>query len=92
MSEYEVNKYMEYKNDIHNNKGLTENVTETSIKERNEYMLLIMWLIITIFVFTITILTIISESEINPYLMYLVSVIIMILIFYIIMYIYNIIW
>ena len=92
MSEYEVNKYIAYKNDISNNEGLAANVSETSIKERKEYMLLIMWLVITIFVFTITILTIISESEMNPYLLYLVSGIIMILVFYIIMYIYNIIW
>jgi hypothetical protein len=86
----EQQKYIDYKNDIHNSKGIAENVIETTNEERKEYILLIIWLIIAIFVFSITTITIISEKEMNPYLMYIITAIILFLFFYIIKHIYNI--
>jgi len=86
----EQQKYIDYKNDINNIKGLKQRLEETTNEERKEYNLLIIWLIISIFIFSITIITIISEKEMNPYLRYLITGIILLLFFYIIYHIYKI--
>lgn len=86
----EINKYLNYVNDISNNTGIQQHLVESVKEERKEYMLLIIWLIISIFVFSITIITIISEKEMNPYLRYVITAIVLFLFFYLIMHIYNI--
>ena len=86
----EQKRYIKYKNDEYNNQGLTQHVVESTNEERKEYVLLIIWLIIAIFVFSITIITIISEKEMNPYLRYALTAIILCLLFYLIIHIYNI--
>ena len=83
----EPNKYINY---INNNKDLKHNVIESTNEERKEYILLIIWLIITIFIFSVTIITVISENEMNPYLRYLIIAIVLSGFFYLIMHIYNI--
>jgi hypothetical protein len=83
-----------YKNYINNlkptNDSTNENVLETINEERKEYILLIIWLIITIFVFSITVITIISGKEINPYIKYITTGIVLFSFFFIIIHIYNI--
>ena len=87
----EIQTYINYMNDVANNKGIQQNLLDTIKEERKEYMLLIMWLIITIFVFSITIITFISEKELNPILKYIITGMVLLLCFYLIIYIYNII-
>ena len=86
----EPNKYINYVNDIKNNQGIKQHLAETVNEERKEYILLIIWLIIAIFVFSITIITIISEKEMNPYLRYIITGIILCVFLYLINRIYNI--
>ena len=87
----EQEKYINYITNLKPKTDSTnENVLETIKEEHNEYVLLIIWLIITIFVFSITIITIISGKEINPYLRYIITGIVLFSFFYIIKYIYNI--
>ena len=87
----EQNKYINYITKLKpKNDSTTENLLETTNEERKEYILLIIWLIITIFVFSITVITIISGKEINPFLRYIITGIVLFLFFYIIKYIYNI--
>ena len=87
----EQEKYINYITNLKpKNDSTNENVLETIKEEHNEYVLLIIWLIITIFVFSITIITIISGKEINPYLRYIITGIVLFSFFYIIKYIYNI--
>ena len=87
----EQEKYINYVTNLKpKNDSTTENVLETIKEEHNEYVLLIIWLIITIFVFSITIITIISGKEINPYLRYIITGIVLLSFFYIINHIYNI--
>jgi hypothetical protein len=83
-------KYINYVKDIKNNEGINQHLVETINEERKEYILLIIWLIIAIFVFSITIITIISEKEMNPYLRYIITGIILCVFFYLINHIYNI--
>jgi hypothetical protein len=85
-SEYTQNK-TNYLSNVNNSKNvsLQENVNQLNEQANNTFTLLIVWFIITIFIFIVTILTLLNESSLNP----IVIVIVTLFLFYVLFYFSN---
>lgn len=83
LPEYTQNK-LKYLSTANNSKNvsLQENVHQLNEQTTNTFTLLIIWFIITLFIFIMTILTILNESSLNP----IVMIIVMLFLFYVIYY------
>jgi len=83
LSEYNQNKlkYLSVANDS-KNVSLKENVNQLNEQATKTFTLLVVWFIITIFIFVVTILTLLNESSLNP----LVIIIVMLFLFYVLFY------
>lgn len=64
------------------NVSLKENVNQLNERANNKFTLLIIWFIITMFIFIVTIFTLLNEGSLNP----IVIVIVTLFLFYIIFY------
>ena len=85
-SEYTQNK-TNYLSKVNNSKNvsLQENVNQLNEQANSTFTLLIVWFIITIFIFIVTILTLLNESSLNP----IVIVIVTLFLFYVLFYFSN---
>jgi hypothetical protein len=89
-SEYNQNK-LQYLSVANNSKNISlqENVNQLNEQATKTFTLLVVWFIITLFIFVVTILTLLNESSLNP----LVIIIVMLFLFYVLFYfstnIYN---
>ena len=83
LSEYNQNK-LQYLSATNNSKNtsLKENVNQLNEQATKTFTLLVVWFIITIFIFVVTILTLLNESSLNP----LVIIIVMLFLFYVLFY------
>jgi hypothetical protein len=81
LAEYNLNKktYTDIANKFD---SVNENVTQLNAETNKEYMLLIIWFIITIFICIITLLTIISESGLNPIVLIIVILFLLYMLYY----------
>ena len=86
LSEYNQNslKYLATANNT-TNVSLKENVHQLNERATSTFTLLIIWFIITIFIFVVTILTILNESSLNP----IAIVIVTLFLFYVLFYFSN---
>jgi hypothetical protein len=66
-----------------------ESVTQLSEQANKTFTLLIIWFIIALFIFVITILTLLNESTLNPFVIIIVSLFLLYIIFYFSNNIYN---
>ena len=83
LSEYNQNslKYLSTANNSHNI-SLQENSKQLNERANSTFTLLIIWFIITIFIFIVTILTLLNESSLNPIAIVIVSIFLFYLLFY----------
>jgi len=81
LNEYNQNKtiYINKTNNLVSEKG---KVDELNAQTNKEYTLLIVWFIITIFIFTITIMTVITESGLNPFALIIVILFLLYVLYY----------
>jgi hypothetical protein len=81
LNEYNENKtmYINKTNNLVSEKG---KVDELNAQTNKEYTLLIVWFIITIFIFTITIMTVITESGLNPFALIIVILFLLYVLYY----------
>lgn len=87
LNEYNQNKtiYINKTNNLVSEKG---KVDELNAQTNKEYTLLIVWFIITIFIFTITIMTVITESGLNPFALTIVILFLLFVLYYFMVNIY----
>ena len=87
LNEYNQNKtnYINKTNSLVSEKG---KVDELNAQTNKEYTLLIVWFIITIFIFTITIMTVISDSGLNPFALIIVILFLLFVLYYFMVNIY----
>jgi hypothetical protein len=88
LNEYNANKTM-YINQTKNLVSETEKVTQLNEETNKEYMLLIVWFMITLFVCVITLITVISESGMNPIGLIIVILFLLYILYYFMTNIYN---
>ena len=67
----------------------TQKVAQLHEQTNKEYMLLIVWFIITLFVCIITLMTIISETSLNPFGLLIVVIFLLYVFYYFMSNIYN---
>ncbi len=81
LNEYNENKtsYINKTNNLVSEKG---KVDELNAQTNKEYTLLIVQFIITVFIFSITIITVISESGLNPYALMIVILFLLFVLYY----------
>jgi hypothetical protein len=87
LNEYNQNKtnYINKTNSLVSEKG---KVDELNTQTNKEFTLLIVWFIITIFIFTITIMTVITESGLNPFALTIVILFLLFVLYYFMVNIY----
>jgi hypothetical protein len=85
--DYNENKtnYKNKSDDLYSEKGKVE---ELNLQTNKEYNLLIVWFIIAIFVSIITIMTVISDSGLNPFALIIVILFLLFVLYYFISNIY----
>jgi hypothetical protein len=81
ISDYNENKtnYINKSDNLYSEQG---KVDELNLQTNKEYTLLIVWFIITIFVFIITIMTVISDSGLNPFALTIVILFLLFVLYY----------
>lgn len=81
ISEYNENKtnYINRSDNLYSEKG---KVDELNMQTNKEYTLLIVWFIIAIFVSIITIMTVISDSGLNPFALIIVILFLLFVLYY----------
>jgi hypothetical protein len=90
LTEYNQNK-LTYLSNANNSKNISlqENVNQLNEKANKTFTLLIIWFIITIFIFVVTMLTILNESSLNPIVIIIVTLFLFYVLFYFGTNIYN---
>lgn len=86
INEYDQN-ILTYKSTANNSKNifLQENVNQLNEQANNSFILLIIWFIIALFIFCVTIFSLLNESSLNP----IVIVIVTLFLFYVLFYFSN---
>ena len=81
ISDYNENKtnYINKSDNLYSEQG---KVDELNLQTNKEYTLLIVWFIITIFVSIITIMTVISDSGLNPFALTIVILFLLYVLYY----------
>lgn len=81
ISDYNENKtnYINKSDNLYSEQG---KVDELNLQTNKEYTLLIVWFIITIFVSIITIMTVISDSGLNPFALTIVILFLLFVLYY----------
>lgn len=82
--------YYNYLDKIDDEKELKYKDLELKKEVNNEYILLIIWFIITIFIFIITIITILQESEMNKTGLLIVILFLLYILFYFVITVFKI--
>jgi hypothetical protein len=81
LNEYNENKTM-YLNKTKELESETQRVAELNENTNKEYMLLIIWFMIAIFIFIITIMTVITESGLNSFAIIIVILFLLYMLYY----------
>ena len=89
-SEYNQNK-LTYLSTANNSKNifLQENVNQLNEQANNTFTLLIIWFIITLFIFCVTIFSLLNEISLNPIVIVIVTLFLFYVLFYFSTTIYN---
>jgi hypothetical protein len=88
LNEYNANKTL-YTTQTSAHRSESEKLAMLNIETNKEYTLLIVWFIITLFVCVITLITIISESGLNPFGLLIVILFLLYVLYYFIININN---
>jgi hypothetical protein len=88
LNEYNANKTL-YNTQTTANRSESEKLGMLNVETNKEYTLLIIWFIITLFVCIITLITVISESGLNPFGLLIVIIFLLYVLYYFIFNINN---
>ena len=69
--------------------SLKENVNQLNERANNKFTLLIIWFIITIIIFIVTIFTLLNENSLNPIVIVIVTLFLFYVLFYFSTTLYN---